>query len=149
MLEEIASISAEAFNSFNRLIDVGFETENWDSIVANAGRSTAINPFVERTHYCSGCAYAALDNREAAVSSFEKSLRLSPTNPSEVNYRLARVLQPDDAERSKRHTLDALADSPRYREAYTLLLELNEPEGVEEDDPTQTESPRTSPSPIQ
>ncbi|NRB74178.1 MAG: hypothetical protein HRU46_07465 [Verrucomicrobiales bacterium] len=149
VLEEIASISAEAFNSFNRLIDVGFETENWDSIVANAGRSTAINPFVERTHYCSGCAYAALDNREAAVSSFEKSLRLSPTNPSEVNYRLARVLQPDDAERSKRHTLDALADSPRYREAYTLLLELNEPEVVEEDDPTQTESPRTSPSPIQ
>ena len=45
-----------------------------------------------------------------------------------MNYRLAKVLQPDNAERSKRHVMDALADSPRYRDAYVLLLELNEPE---------------------
>ena len=124
-LEEFASHSAEAFDSFNRLIDVGFETESWEIIIANAGRSTAINPFLERTHYCSACAYAALDNREAAVGAFEKSLKLAPTNPSEVNYRLARVLQPDNAARSKRHVMDALADSPRYRDAYALLRELN------------------------
>ena len=154
-LEEIASISSEAFNSFNRLIDVGFETENWGSIITNAGRSTAINPFLERTHYCSGCAYAALDEREAAVSSFEKSLRLSPTNPSEVNYRLAKVLQPDNAERSKRHVMDALADSPRYRDAYVLLLELDEPEPEpepevgEDGEATETGAPRTFPEPTQ
>ena len=150
-LEEFASHSAEAFDSFNRLIDVGFETESWESIIANAGRSTAINPFLERTHYCSACAHAALDNREAAVGAFEKSLKLAPTNPSEVNYRLARVLQPDDAARSKRHVMDALADSPRYRDAYALLRELNAQE-IEEgavSEPSRKEKAHTSPERIQ
>jgi tetratricopeptide (TPR) repeat protein len=150
-LEEFASHSAEAFDSFNRLIDVGFETESWESIIANAGRSTAINPFLERTHYCSACAHAALDNREAAVGAFERSLKLAPKNPSEVNYRLARVLQPDDANRSKRHVMDALADSPRYRDAYALLRELNASE-IEEgavSEPSRKEKARTSPERIQ
>ena len=145
-LEEIAGISAEAFSSFNRLIDVSFETENWEGVIASSHRSTAINPFLERTHYCSGCAFAALDDREAAVTSFEKSLKLSPSNPSEVNYRMARVLQPDDQDRSKRHVLDALADSPRYREAYSLLLELNAPK-LSEPDAKEGEAPDTAPAP--
>jgi len=73
---------------------------------------------------------------------------------------LTRAFLPDDREAGEKYLGKVIeeaplqasypgcfGDSPRYREAYTLLLELNEPEVVQEDDTNQTESPRTSPEP--
>tara|TARA_R110000850_G_scaffold204570_5_gene330778 strand:+ start:1368 stop:4037 length:2670 start_codon:yes stop_codon:yes gene_type:complete len=127
VLNVLASLSAEAMASYSRLLEVEFETENWDGVLVNADRSMAINPFLERIHYCRGCAAAALADTGDAVDSFEKSLMLAPANPSEVRFRLARLLESDDQGRSKRFLLDALADSPRYREAHAMLLDMADP----------------------
>ncbi|MDF1860619.1 MAG: peptidase MA family metallohydrolase [Verrucomicrobiales bacterium] len=126
VLERLADISAEAYTAYTRLLDVEFEKENWKDVITNAKRTKAINPFYERLHYCRGCAHAALAETGLAVSSFEKTLKLDPTNPSEVRYRLAGLLQKGDKPRAKRYLLDALADSPRYREAHALLLDFSE-----------------------
>ncbi len=124
VLEELAQRSAEAFQTYRRLIDMGVESGDWDRVVVNALRGLAINPFTERIHYCRGCAHEARAETELAVSSFENSLRLNPANPSEVRLRLARLLKDGDEVRARRHLLDSLADSPRYREAHALLLEI-------------------------
>lgn len=126
VLEQLASRSAEAFQAYNRLIEVSFENGNWDGVIANAVRGLAINPFTERIHYCRGCAHEARSEGLLAVRSFENVLRLEPANPSEVRFRLARILKPDDRGKAKRYLLDSLADSPRYREAHGLLLEIVE-----------------------
>jgi tetratricopeptide (TPR) repeat protein len=126
VLERLADISAEAYTAYTRLLDVEFEKENWKDVITNAKRTKAINPFYERLHYCRGCAHAALAETGPAVSSFEKTLKLDPANPSEVRYRLAGLLQKGDKPRAKRYLLDALADSPRYREAHALLLDFSE-----------------------
>ncbi len=126
MLELLASRSAEAFQAYQRLIEVNYENGNWDGVIANAARGLAINPFTERIHYCSGCAHEAKAEPALAVKSFENSLRLDPANPSEVRFRLARNLKGSDPAKAKRHLLDALADSPRYREAHGMLLEVVE-----------------------
>lgn len=124
VLELLAAKSAEAFQAYQRLIEVNFEKGNWDGVIANAARGLAINPFTERIHYCSGCAHEAMAQPALAVRSFENALRLNPANPSEVRYRLARNLKGDDPAAAKRHLLDALADSPRYREAHGMLIDI-------------------------
>ena len=58
------------------------------------------------------------------MNAFEKSLALDPSNPSEVRFRLARLLAGTDKEKAKRYVLDSLADSLRYQEAYDLLSDL-------------------------
>lgn len=126
VLEELAARSAEAFQAYQRLVEVGVESGNWDGVLANARRGLAINPFTERLHYCQGCAHEAKAETDLAVRSFENALRLDPANPSELRYRLARLLRHRDPAAAKRHLLDALADSLRYREAHALLVEIVE-----------------------
>ena len=126
VLEDLSSHSAEAFSAYTRLIDVNFDVKNWDGVIANARRGLAINPFNQRIHYCNGCAHEAKAESGLAVKSFENALRLDPVNPSELRFRLARLLKRDDETKARRYLLDSLADSPRYREAHGLLLEMVE-----------------------
>lgn len=141
VLEELARRSAEAFQTYRRLVETGYEAGDWDRVLANALRGLAVNPFVERIHYCRGCAHEAKDERGLAVQSFESSLKLRPANPSEVRFRLARLLVRDgEGTKARRHLLDSLADSPRYLEAHALLLEMV-------DGPKAAPGPEEAPSP--
>jgi tetratricopeptide (TPR) repeat protein len=135
VLETLASLSAEALGAYTRLIEVNFDGGNWAAVLANAQRGLAINPFNQRIHYCNGCAHEALAEPELAVKSFENALLLDPANPSELRFRLARLLKTDDEAKARRYLLDSLADSPRYREAHGLLLELVEGPKVEAVEP--------------
>ncbi|MDA7921387.1 peptidase MA family metallohydrolase [Verrucomicrobiales bacterium] len=126
VLEKLASLSAEAPTAYNRLIEAKFNTGDWSGVLTNSDRSLAINPFYERTHYCQGCAHEGLKEAGPAVGAFKKSLALDPANPSEVRFRIARLLAGTDKEKAKRYVLDSLADSLRYQEAYELLTEMKE-----------------------
>jgi len=124
VLEKLSALSAEALSAYNRLIELNFDRKNWDGVIVNAHRGIAINPFNERLHFCRGCAHEAKQETGPAVESFENALLLDPVNPSELRFRLARLLRTDDAAKAKRYLLDSLADSPRYQEAHGLLLDL-------------------------
>jgi len=135
VLRRLSERSAEAFTAYARLLDLDFKDGRWQALLENADRAHAINPFLKEAHYCRGCALEAQDQRKGAVASFEKLLSLKPVNPSEVRFRLARLLKPEDAARSKRYLLDSLAEAPRYREAHSLLLDL---QSAGETKPAQT-----------
>lgn len=125
-LEKLAKKSAEAYPAYARLLELNFDSKDWPAVKENADRAQAINPFHKPLHYCRGCAHQALGEDSQAISAFEKTLSLGPANPSEVRYRLATLLKSKQPKNAKRHLLDALADSPRYREAHALLLEFGE-----------------------
>jgi len=130
VLAQLSELSAEAAAAYKRLIEVDFDRKDWKGVLTNGDRSLAINPFSERVHYCRGCAFEELSQSDAAVSSFEKALLLDPVNPSELKFRMARLLRKGEGERAKRLLLDALAESLRYREAHALLLEFAEEKSI-------------------
>lgn len=134
VLENLASRSADAYQAYQRLIETGFGSEDWDAVLTNADRAAAVDPFSDRLHFCRGCALAARNENSLAADSFAKALLLRPANPSEVRYRLAGVLREENPVEAKRHILDALADSPRYRDAHALLLDIVEPEEEKPDE---------------
>ena len=61
---------------------------------------------------------------ERAIESYRRLLFLDPTDPADVNYRLARLLQDRDPATARRHVLEALAEAPRCREAHRLLSKM-------------------------
>ncbi len=128
-LEALASRSSEALFAFRRLVDLHYAREEWDAVITNADRALAIDPFDGRIHFDRGCALESQGEAESARAAFETALKLDPKNPSEIRFRLARLLRESSPEHAKRYLLDALADSPRYRDAYTLLLQINEGSG--------------------
>ena len=123
-LRDLSERSAEAYTAYTKLLELEFQGEAWEKLIATTKRTKAINPFLKHAHYCSGCAHEALQNQDEAVDSFEKLLRLNPVNLSEVRFRLARLLHEDkaEAERARRYLLDSLVEAPRYRDAQELLL---------------------------
>lgn len=123
-LRKLSELSSEAYTAYTKLLELDLEGENWDELVATTKRTKAINPFLKHAHYCSGCAHEALENRDQAVGSFEKLLRLNPVNLSEIRFRLARLLleNEQESERARRYLLDSLVEAPRYRDAQELLI---------------------------
>jgi predicted TPR repeat methyltransferase len=63
-------------------------------------------------------------SRDRAVAAYEKLLLLEPADQVETRYRLAKLLRGRNTKRAKQHLLEALAEAPRFREGYRLLLEL-------------------------
>ena len=124
-LRILSEKSAEAYSAYSALLSLDLKTENWIGILQNADRAMAINPFLRDIHYCRGCACQKLNQPGKAIVSFEKLLKLKPANPSEVRYRLAQLHETGDNVKAKRYVMDALADSPRYREAYRLFRSLD------------------------
>lgn len=123
-LSQLASRSGEAATAYLRLLELGLKSEDWSALKTNAHRAAAIDPFSRQIHYCLGCSHEATGERSEAIDSFERLLELGAANPSEIRYRLAKLIKPEDRERAKRYLLDSLADSPRYRDAHALLLDF-------------------------
>ncbi len=150
-LRQLASLSSESYTAYTKLLDLDLQSGAWDELLDTAKQTKAINPFLKHAHYCRGCAHEAREERGEAVQSFEKLLALKPVNPSEVRFRLARLLRPDDEERAKRYLLDSLVEAPRYREAHQLLLKFEEPEEAKAEvpapSPTKAEPDEKDPEP--
>ncbi|MEM8955381.1 MAG: tetratricopeptide repeat protein [Verrucomicrobiota bacterium] len=128
VLEAVSALSAEATPAYLRLMEKGLMAEDWDLAETNARRQLAVNPFLNRTHFCLACAHEAKGETEGAIAAFEKALKLGPASPGEVNYRLAKLHRAEDLDLAKRYVLDGLAEAPRHREALAFLMELKEAE---------------------
>lgn len=126
-LESLAAYSTEALSAYQGLIDLYREQENWEGVLTNADRALAIQPFDEGLHYARGLAYEAKGEDDSAVKAYEIALQMGPQNLPEIRFRLARLLREKDPTRAKRYLLDCLADAPKYRDAYALLLEFDTP----------------------
>ncbi|MFK5923508.1 MAG: peptidase MA family metallohydrolase [Verrucomicrobiota bacterium] len=123
-LRELVWRSAEALPAKLRLIDIDLESQQWQQVIDHSKRVLAIDPFLKPAHWSRGQAWDGLGEKEKAVASYKRLLKLKPANPAEVNYQLARSLQDSDPGQAKYRVLDALADAPRYKDARVLLLKM-------------------------
>jgi len=123
-LNTLAGLSSDAADAYSRLMEIGTEQKNWTQVVENGARYLAVYPMLSATYGRLGRANEELGRTEPAVQSYQHLLLLDPSDPVDVHYRLARLLQQRDPVAAKRHVLEALADAPRFREGHKLLLQM-------------------------
>ncbi len=86
----------------------------------------AVNPMVLEPHQCLGIACQAAGEHRKAVSAFERVLKLRALDTSEVHYSLAKSHEAlGDEGQAKRHVLEALERSPRFRDGHDMLMRLS------------------------
>jgi tetratricopeptide (TPR) repeat protein len=124
VLGTLASLSADAGEAYNRLMEIGMEHQDWAQVVENGERYLAVYPMFSAVYGRLGRANEQLGRAEPAIQAYRRLLLLDPADPVEINYRLARLLQQRDPVAAKRHILEALADAPRFREGHKLLLQM-------------------------
>ncbi len=124
VLSTLAGLSADAAEAYTRLMEIGMEQKNWAQVIDNGERYLAVYPMLSAVYGRLGRANEELGRAEAAIQAYQHLLLLDPSDPVEVNYRLARLLQQRDPTAAKRHLLEALADAPRFREGHKLLLKM-------------------------
>ena len=74
-----------------------------------------------------GDAYMAVDRFEDAVREYRAALSLAPHDRAAAHYRLAAALKgAGSTEAARREVLLALEIAPRYSQALSLLLELQQ-----------------------
>jgi tetratricopeptide (TPR) repeat protein len=127
LLRTLAARHSSALNAFLRLIELETETQSWSEVTTHAQRALALNPFLRTPNEALARAATESGQNELAISSNRRLLELAPPNPSKIHYQLASLLRTQDPSAAKRHLLDALAQSPRYRAAHELLLDLQAP----------------------
>ena len=135
VLSDLAVLSPDAVDAYDRLMEIGIEQENWRQVVANGNRYMAVYPMLATVHRRMGRANEQLGHSEQAAESYRRLLLMDPTDPADINFRLARLLQHSDPDRARRHVLEALAEAPRFREAHKLLAQIaeqtNQPEAAQ------------------
>ena len=124
-MKKWVEVDDEAPDAYLRLMELAAAGKDWPTVTQNAGRYLAVNPLVAPPYRYLAQAAGETGDISGAVVAWRTLLQLDVPEASDAHYQLARLLhrRGEDAE-ARRHTLLALEDTPRYREALRLLVEL-------------------------
>jgi tetratricopeptide (TPR) repeat protein len=125
VLSRLAAEDAAAPEAYQRLMELCAARQDWTNVIANARRYLAVNPLVSLPYRHLAEAAEALDCTGTAIEAYRALLKLNPSNPAEVHFRLARRLHARGDAEARQHLLEALEEAPRFREALQLLLEAH------------------------
>jgi len=121
-LETLAWISNDAYDVYLRLIELGGEAEDWETVRVNAERALAVNPLLPEPYRHLALSDETQGLKNSAIESWLTLLQLDPEDPAEAHFHLARLLKANEKDKAKRHLLMALEEAPRFRQAHQLLL---------------------------
>jgi tetratricopeptide (TPR) repeat protein len=126
VLRQWVEVDDEASDAYLRLMEIAVGEQDWPTVVRNAERFLAVNPLVAPPYRYLAQAAAALGDDSTAVVAWRTLVQLDVPDRSEAHYQLARLMHKrGDAEAARRHVLLALEETPRYRSALQLLLEIS------------------------
>ncbi len=136
MLNKIAELCSDAPEAYARLAEIAAERKDWPKVLANAALFTGVNPLAAAPYRSIAEAREATGDRPGAIRAYRTMLLLNPPDQPEIHFRLARILHATGDAAAKREVLLALEEAPRFREAHSLLLEM------------ESKSPRPKSEPI-
>lgn len=126
-----AAIDDEAPDAYLRLMELAAAAQDWPATVKNVERYLAVNPLVAPPYRYLAQASAATGDVPAAIAAWRTLLQLDPPDAADAHFQLAQLLhRHGDAAEARRQTLLALEETPRFRAALKLLLELQGAEGA-------------------
>lgn len=125
VLERWAELSDDDAEMFSRLIELTQKEGDFKATKSYAVRWLGVNPLIPAPHRAAAAAAEALGEPALAAQSYQALLLLEPIDAAELHLKLAAALQKTgDLPAAKRHALLALEETPRYRAAHKLLLEI-------------------------
>lgn len=126
ILKKWVEVDDEATEGYLRLMELAAAEQDWPTVARNAERYLAVNPLVAPPYRYLAQAAAGTGDDSTAVVAWRTLIQLDTPDRSEAHFQLARLLHKrgDQAE-ARRHALLALEETPRYRSALQLLLEIS------------------------
>ena len=123
-----AALDDEAPDAYLRLMELAADVKDWPTVARNADRFLCVNPLVAPPWRYLAEASVATGDTATAEAAWRTLLLLDPPDPAAAHFQIAQLShQRGDGAEARRHTLLALEEAPRYREALKLLQELNRP----------------------
>jgi tetratricopeptide (TPR) repeat protein len=126
VLKKWAEVDDEAADGYLRLMELAAAEKDWQTVARNSERYLAVNPLVPPPYRYLAQAASALGDDSTAVVAWRTLLQLDVPERAQGHYELAALLNKrGDVSEARRHALHALEETPRYRAALSLLLDLN------------------------
>lgn len=130
VLEKLAALENDATSVYQRLMELAAAADDWPAVEQNALRVLAVNPLGSDPYRRLAHAAEQLEHRDQAISARQTLLLVDPEDAAENHYRLAQLYRAqDNLPAARRHVLQSLEETPRYRAAQKLLLEIAGPGG--------------------
>ncbi|HEX8324693.1 MAG TPA: tetratricopeptide repeat protein [Tepidisphaeraceae bacterium] len=125
MLQKHASLSADAVAPRLRLLELAASDGDWTTVKKVAEDVLAINPLTAAPHRFLAKAAEALKDRPVAIDARRALLLMDPLDRSGQHYHLAKLLsEQQQFGEAKQQVLRSLEETPRYRDAHRLLLDI-------------------------
>jgi tetratricopeptide (TPR) repeat protein len=124
VLAQFAAKDDTATEAYRRLMELGAAVRDWPAVLENARRYLAVAPMVALPYRFLAEASEQTRQFSSAISAYRALLELDPVDPSQIHYRLAKLLDQSGSPEALRQVLQALEEAPRYRDALQLLLEI-------------------------
>lgn len=125
VLQRWVEVDDEAPDAYLRIMELAAAESDWPVVARNAERYLAVNPLVPPPYRYQAEAAAAMDDPSTAIVAWRTLLALDVPDAPEAHYQLASLLyRRGETEEARHQTLLALEETPRYRDALRLLLEL-------------------------
>lgn len=124
-LEDSASRSDDALETFRRLIELAITAGDDDALHTNVERYLEVRP-LDEFPYRSAAEHAgsARSENSWSAAAARSLIALEPEDRSGAHLLLARRLHALHDPQAKRHALLALEETPRFRDAQQLLLQI-------------------------
>jgi tetratricopeptide (TPR) repeat protein len=126
-LEKLAAMTSDNVEVFGRLCDLAERAEDWGTAKKYALRWLAVNPLSPSAQRRAASAAEKAGDYALAIESYRALLLLDPYDMADLHFKLGSALrQRGDLIEAKKHALLALEETPRFRAAQKLLLEIVE-----------------------
>jgi tetratricopeptide (TPR) repeat protein len=136
ILKKWVEVDDEATDGYLRLMELAAAEKDWTTVARNSERYLAVNPLVPPPYRYLAQAAAGNGDDSSAVVAWRTLIQLDVPERADGHYQLATLLHKrgDDVE-ARRHALQALEETPRYRAALRLLVDLNRTRASKADAP--------------
>ncbi len=125
-LKQWVEVDDEATDAYLRIIELASAEQDWATVSRNCERYLAVNPLVAPPYRHLAQAAAGTGDDSTAVVAWRTLIQLDVPERADAHYQLARLLHKrGDTVEARRHALLSLEETPRYRAALRLLLEMN------------------------
>ncbi|MCA9157310.1 MAG: tetratricopeptide repeat protein [Planctomycetales bacterium] len=125
-LQRLVAISSDDLPALQRLIELNRQAEDWEGLAKTARLMLAAQPLLTTGHAALVEAATHLEHPADGIQSLRALQELQPLDPAGLHYQLAQALtEADRLEQARREVLLALEETPRYRLAQKLLVNIH------------------------
>ncbi len=124
-LKRIVALSSDHVPAISRLIEISRNAKDWRAVAQYADQLLAVQPLLSLGHEALAEAATHLNKPQMAANAYAALLELEPIDPAVLHVKLAELeIELKHYDSARHHLLVTLEETPRYRAAQKLLLQI-------------------------